>query len=182
MSEVSARGKAGPLFVLVVLVLVATLVVEGFLLLWPTFSRGGRPVRPEEAEAAIAAGPDRIESFGQAEAPIKIEFYAPLVLEWHQKTIGLLRKYDQQHPGRIRVTLMPMGRSECDTEMQKRGYTCAVIFVNGEDEFTLPSGKKVVLQKKPNTADSFYNSEDVIAVVEQLWKARGKQRRGGREG
>jgi len=164
-----ARRSAGPLFAAAVILLVAVLGVEGFILL-----RGGKPKasRPREAERAIASASNEIVTFGEAAAPIKVEFYAPLTLEWHQQTIGLLREYDEAHPGLIHVTLMPMGRSDCDQEMLKRGYTCAVIFINGQNEFALPDGRKVSLEKKPNTADSFYSSEDVITILDQLAKTR----------
>jgi len=163
-----APRKSNRLFLVVVIVLVAALAIEAALLLRP--KQAGRPATQDVAKRAeaIASGPNEIETFGQATAPIKIEFYAPLVLEWHKKTIGLLREYDQQHPRRILVKLMPMGNSACDEEMTKRGFTCAVIFVNGQHEFALPNGKKVDLQKKPNTEDSFYNSEDVTTVLDHL--------------
>jgi hypothetical protein len=63
---------------------------------------------------------------------------------------------------------MPMGNSECDQEMEKRGYSCAVLFINGKTEFTLPDGRDVMLEKKPNFADSFYNSEDAITIIDEL--------------
>jgi len=69
---------------------------------------------------------------------------------------------------------MPMGNSDCDTEMQKRGYACAVIFINGENEFALPDGRTVMLEKKPNTADSLYNSEDVITILDKLLEKRSQ--------
>ena len=160
MSE-TPKKKISPWFVMAVVVLLAAVAVEAVLI--------ARPKRPKEAEEAIKAGAgSQVETFGQASAPIKIEFYAPLVLAWHVKTIGLLREYDKQKPGRIYVKLMPMGNSECDAEMIQLGFACAVVFINGEHEFTLPNGKKVDLQKKPNTSDSFYNSEDVITVLDHL--------------
>jgi hypothetical protein len=163
MSE-PAKKQSSPLFLIVVVVLVAALGAEAFYLMRPKQV----VVRPDEAKAAIEEGPDKIEYFGDKSAPIKIEFYAPLALEWHQKTIGLLRDYDKKHPGRISVKLMPMGLGECDEEMVKRGFTCAVIFINGKHEFILPNGKKVDLQKKPNAGDeSFYNSEDVITIIDK---------------
>ncbi len=164
MSE-AVKKRSNPLFIVIVVVLVAALGVEGFYLTRPKQA----VARPDIAQRAIASGPDEIEYFGTEKAPIEIEFYAPLALEWHQKTIGLLRDYDKEHPGRIYVKLMPMGNGECDGEMVKRGFTCAVIFINGKHDFTLPDGKKVDLQKKPNAGDeSFYNSEDVITVIETL--------------
>ena len=156
--------KSNTAFVVIVVILVVALAVEGFVLLRP------KPKRPAEAQRAIAAGSNEIVTFGEKSAPVKIEFYAPLTLEWHQKTIGLLRAYDKAHPGRIYVALMPMGRSDCDQAVQKRGYTCAVIFVNGKTEFTLPGGKKVTLEKKPNSGDSLYNSEDVITIIAGMGK------------
>jgi hypothetical protein len=168
MSE-PAKKRSNPLFLLVVVVLVAALGAEAYLLTRPRPRKPAAPARPAEAAEAIASGPDQIEYFGDKSAPVKIEFYAPLALEWHQKTIGLLRGYDKEHPGRIYVKLMPMGNGECDEEMVKRGFTCAVIFINGKHEFTLPDGKKVSLQKKPNAGDqSFYNSEDVITIIEGM--------------
>jgi len=164
MTEIPRR-RSGLVFGGIVVVLVAALGIEGFLLLRPAAS----PARPREAEQAIKSGPTKMETFGDANAPTKIEFYAPLVLPWHQKTIGLLRQYDKAHPNRIFVKLMPMGNSEADQEMLKRGFTCAVIFINGEHEFTLPNGKQVDLQKKPNNGDaSFYNSEDVITILDKM--------------
>jgi hypothetical protein len=159
----SAPRRSSLLFTVAVAVLVAVLAAEAFLVLRP------KPARPPEAQRAIAEGSNEIVTFGQPSAPMKVELYAPLTLEWHQRTIELLRQYDQAHPGRIHVTLMPMGRSDCDTEMEKRGHTCATLFINGKTEFTLHSGKKVTLEKRPNAADSFYNSEDVITILDQLW-------------
>jgi len=157
------RRRGGLAFAIIVIVLVAALGAEAVLLL------RGKPGRPQEAQEAIARGSAApVETFGDSNAPIQIDFYAPLVLEWHQKTIGLLRDYDQKHPGRVHVKLMPMGNSDCDTEMQKRGFTCAVIFINGKKDFTLPDGKQVMLEKKPNWADAFYDSEDVITIIDQL--------------
>ncbi len=168
MSE-AAKKRSNPLFLVVVIVLVAALGAEGYMLTRPKRPAATTSNRPTEATEAIASGPDQIEYFGDKNAPIKIEFYAPLALEWHQKTIGLLRDYDKKHPGRISVKLMPMGNGECDEEMVKRGFTCAVIFINGKHEFTLPDGKKIDLQKKPNAGDeSFYNSEDVITLLDSM--------------
>jgi len=165
MSEsTSAPKKSSSLFLIVVVVLVAALGVEAFLLMRPKPKQ-----RPAEAQQAIAAGASqKVETFGESEAPIKVDFYAPLVLEWHRKTIGLLRQYDAEHPGRIYVRLMPMGQPECDAEIQGRGVTCAVIFINGENEFTLPDGRKVELYQRPNQSTSTYNSEDVIALLEEM--------------
>jgi hypothetical protein len=162
----SPKKKTSPLFVIAVVVLLAALAVEGVLL-------AKRPALTDPSDqgardAALAKSSKQVETFGEKSAPIKIEFYAIHVLEWHAKTIGLLREYDKQHPGRIYVELMPMGNSECDAEMISRGFACAVTFINGKHEFTLPNGKKVDLQKKPNTSDSFYNSEDVITVLDSL--------------
>ena len=161
----SRKGSSG-LFVLVVLVLVAALAVEGFILLRP------KPKRPAEAEAAIKSGSNQIVTFGGKSAPIKIELYAPLTLEWHKKTIGLLKEYDKTHPGQVFVTLMPMGRSDCDEAMQKRGHKCAVIFINGKEEFKLPSGQEVTLEQRPNADGSTYNSQDVITIIEGLVKGK----------
>jgi hypothetical protein len=169
MTSAQPARRASGLFISVVVVLLAALAVEAFVLL-----RSPKLVRPEEAQRAIASASNQVTTFGQRSAPIKIEFFAPLTLEWHQKTIGLLRQYDQAHPGRIHVTLMPMGNPDCNAQVEKRGYTCAVIFVNGKTEFALPSGKAVTFEKKPNTADSRYNSEDVITVVDQLWRQRSR--------
>jgi len=161
--EARPWGRSNLWFVIVVALLLSALATEGFVLL------RSRSVRPRAAGEAIkAARAAKVETFGDPAAPIKIELYAPLVLEWHQKTIGLLRQYDNDHPGRIHVKLMPMGNAECDKDMEKRGYTCAVLFINGETEFQLPNGKQVSLEKKPNFADSFYNSEDVITILDQL--------------
>jgi hypothetical protein len=169
MSESGRQRRRLPIFEIVVAVLVLALAAEGFVLLRP------KPKRPAEAQQAISAGQSqKVETFGEESAPIIIEFYAPLVLEWHQKTIGLLRKYSEEHPGRVFVKLMPMGQTECDAEMQERGYTCAVIMINGENEFKLPDGRKVELYQRPNQSTSTYNSEDVITILEGLSKGPSK--------
>jgi hypothetical protein len=159
----TGRGKRGsaPLFWVVVMVLVGALAVEGYLLLKPRL----KTERPAAAQAAIAEGPKEMETFGADSAAIQVKLYAPLALEWHQKTIGLLREYDKKHPGRIGVTLMPMGLKQCDEEMS---YSCAKVLINGENEFTLPDGRAVTLEKQPNTSFSSYNSEDVITIIEGL--------------
>jgi len=165
----SVKKKGGPLFLVVVIVLVAALGIEGYLLTRPK----PQPMeRLAVADEAIAAGErQQVETFGDPNAPMKIEFYAPLVLPWHQKTIGLLRAYNEEHPGRIYVTLMPMGQPECDAMIQARGHTCAVIFIDNQLEFVLPDGREVTLEKRPNEPTSSYNSEDVITVLEQLSQA-----------
>ena len=165
-----ARRGSGRVFGIVVGVLAAVLVAQGCYLLYLWLKPKPQVERPTEAQAAIAAGTSEnaTTTFGDPKAPIKIEFYAPLTLPWHQKTIGLLRDYDKQHPGRIFAKLMWIGNSEADAEMEKRGFTCAVIFINGQHQFKLPDGRSVDLQKKPNTADSFYNSEDVITILGQM--------------
>jgi hypothetical protein len=153
-------NRRSPLFTIVVIVLIAALAVEAFLLLRP------KPQRPAEAQQAVALGKNQqIETFGDLAAPIQIKFYGPLVLLWHQKTIGLLRQYNEDHPGRIHVTLMPMGLEQCDAEMD---YGCAKILVNGETDFTIPDGREVSLQKRPNQSTSAYNSQDVITILDQL--------------
>jgi hypothetical protein len=149
------------LFWAVVVVLVGALAVEGFLLLRPK----PRASRPAAARRAMASGPKEIETFGDPSAPVKVKLYAPLALEWHQKTIKLLQGYDREHPGQIHVTLMPMGLEECDEEM---GYSCAKVLVNGKNTFTLPDGREVTFEKQPNQEFSSYQSEDVITVLEQL--------------
>lgn len=179
MTETTATPrKSNVLFIIVVVVLIAALAVEGYLYLRPSKARakpqsGERPIKAQAAIVASTFSGQKIEEFGDSNAPILVEFYAPLVLEWHQKTIGLLRDYDKKHPGRIHVKLMPMGKSECDEEMTKRGYTCAVIFVNGKNDYTLPNGKKVELYQRPNEPDSTYNSEDVITIINEL-SVKGK--------
>lgn len=69
---------------------------------------------------------------------------------------------------------MPMGQAECDADMQKRGFTCAVIFINGKNDFTLPNGKKVELYQRPNQSTSTYNSEDVITILDQMANKTGR--------
>ena len=164
----NGRRKSNAAFIVIVVVLIGALGVEGFILTRPK----PKVDRPQEAQRAIAAASNNIETFGEKSAPTKIEFYAPLTLQWHQKTIGLLREYDKAHPGTIFVTLMPMGNSDCDSEMLKHGHKCAAILVNGKNEFTLPGGKTVTLQQRPNADGSTYNSEDVITIVEGM--AKGK--------
>jgi hypothetical protein len=162
----SAKKKSGPLFVVIVVLLVAALAVEGYLLTRP--KKQGM-ARLAVADEAIAAGErQEVETFGDPDAATKIEFYAPLVLPWHQETIRLLRAHDEQHPGRIEVTLMPMGQPECDETIQARGYTCAIILINGENRFTLPDGREVTLEKRPNEPTSGYNSADVITILEHM--------------
>ena len=173
MSENSPQKSGGKgLFLIVVIVLMAAIGVEAYLMLKPVPTKPGNP-RPDAARQAISNSSQEITTFGQSSAPIKVKFYAPLVLDWHQKTIGLLKDYDKAQPGRIFVTLMPMGNAKCDTEMQDLGYVCATILVNGENEFTLADGRKVALSKRPNEESSFYNSGDVIKVIDQL-SAKGK--------
>jgi len=163
MTQPPAPRRSNPIFPIIVLLLIVALAVEGYLLLRPK-----PPARPAEAQQAIAVGPEEIETFGNESAAIQIELYAPLVLPWHQQTIGLLRQYHEANPDRLHVTLMPMGRAECDAQMQELGYSCAVILINGEKSFTLPDGRQVSLEKRPNEPSSFYNSEDVVTILDQL--------------
>ncbi len=163
--------RSSPVFAIVIVVLVAALAVEAFLYLRPSASRV-----PKEARDAVAAGAaEPIETFGDPAAPIQIKFYAPLTLDWHVRTIGLLREYDEQKPGRIHVFLMPMGNPEADEEMRGKGFTCAAILINEKNEFTLPDGTAVILEKRPND-DSYstgsYRSEDVLTILDQMAPAK----------
>jgi len=159
--------RSSPIFAIVVVVLIAALAVEAFLYFGPHASRA-----PKEARGAIAAGAaEPIETFGAPSAPIEIKLYATLTLDWHVRTIGLLREYDEQKPGRIHVFLMPMGNPEADEEMRGKGFTCAAILINEKNEFTLPDGAAVTLEKRPKD-DSYstgsYRSEDVITILDQM--------------
>ena len=167
----ASRRGSSPVFLIVVVVLVAALGVEAFLYLRPSASRV-----PKEARDAVAAGAaEPIETFGTPSAPIEIKFYAPLTLPWHVRTAGLLREYDEKKPGRIHVFLMPMGNPEADEEMRGKGFTCAAILINEENEFTLPDGAAVTLEKRPND-DSYstgsYRSEDVLTILDQMAPAK----------
>jgi hypothetical protein len=165
------------LFIVVAVVLLAVLCAEAYLLL--RSRRTGGVWRPAEARAAMGRGPKKAETLGDPSAPVQVKLWAPLTLEWHQKTIALLREYESENPGRIHAEFMPMGAAECDTEMQNLGYVCATLLVNGENEFTLPDGREVTLTKRPNESYSFYNSADVITIIEQL---RAGPRSGGKVG
>jgi hypothetical protein len=173
MTETAPSGprpsprRSSPIFAIVVVILVAALAVEAFLYFGPHASRA-----PKEARDAIAAGAaEPITTFGDPSAPIQIKFYAPLTLPWHVRTAGLLREYDEQEPGRIHVFLMPMGNPEADEEMRGKEFTCAAILINEENEFTLPDGTAVILEKRP-TDDSYttgsYRSEDVLTILDQM--------------
>ncbi len=175
MSKTSPpRRRSSRLFAIIVAILIIAIAVEVSIIarggaLGPgalRLLRPGAARRPEAAQQAIAqAGAVKIETIGDPNSPLKLKFYAPLTLDWHQKTIGLLREYNEQHPGRIHVTLMPMGLKECDEEMN---YSCAVIYINEENEFTLPDGRQLTLEKRPNEPYSTYNSEDVLTILDQL--------------
>jgi hypothetical protein len=162
-----SRRSSNPVFTIVVIVLVAALAVEAFLYFRPSARRV-----PKVARGAIAAGAaEPITTFGDASAPIQIKFYAPLTLPWHVRTAGLLREYDEQHPGRIHVFLMPMGNPDADREMRAKGHSCAAILINEKNEFTLPDGTAVTLGERP-TDESWstgsYRSEDVITILDQM--------------
>jgi len=152
VSEKPRKGRSGVIFGVAVAALLVILGAEAVLFMGASgknrTAAPGKITRLKEADEAInASAAAKIETFGDPEAKIQIEFYAPLPLAWHQKTIGLLRDYDKKHPGRIHVTLLPMGNSEADTKMEKRGFTCAVIMINGEYQFTLPDGREVELHR-----------------------------------
>jgi hypothetical protein len=174
MSANQSTPKSGSsaLFYIVVVVLLAIIGYQVYV--WQQAPKQVKPVqRPEAARNAIKNADQTITTFGASSAPIKIKFYAPLALDWHKKTIGLLRDYNKKNPGVIFVTLMPMGNSKCDDEMNAKGYPCATILINDLNDFTLPKGRKVTLTKRPNTkADSFYNSEDVITIIDQMSKKK----------
>jgi hypothetical protein len=162
----SRRGSS-PVFAVVVIVLVVALGVEAFVYFRPSASR----VPPEARQAVAAGATEPIETFGDASAPIEIKFYAPLTLEWHVRTIGLLREYDEKYPGRIYVHLMPMGNPAADEEMRGKEFSCAAILINEENEFTLPDGAAVTLEKRPRDesySTGSYRSEDVITILDQM--------------
>ncbi len=162
MTGTTRAGKRSSLgFTIAVVVLIAALAVEAFI-----YFRPRRNQAPPEAREAIAQGASlRVETFGDQSATVEITLYAPLTLAWHEKTIDLLRNYNEEHPGRIHVTLMPKGLAECDEEMD---YSCAVLLINGESEFTLPDGREVLLEKRPNESYSTYDSEDVVTILDAL--------------
>ena len=105
---------------------------------------------------------------GSPEAKVLVKLLAPLQHECHQKTVELLKELAAREPERVRVQVFDMADREGmgRKEMLRERTMCATVLVNNRYEFTLGE-RKVVLSHKPNEPKSTYNSEDVIAVVEQ---------------
>jgi hypothetical protein len=124
----------------------------------------GEMIRPGEGAA---------EDLGKPTAKILVKMLAPLATDCHQKTAQLLREIAAREPDRVRVQIFDMKTPAGRQEMSRERLNCASVLVNNRLQFTLdtPTGeRKVLFQHRPNEANSAYNSEDVITVVEQELK------------
>jgi hypothetical protein len=123
---------------------------------------------------------------GSPEAKVLVKFFAPLAPQCHQDTAKLLRELAAREPERVRVQIFDMTQPAARAEMRRERLGCATVLVNNRLNFRLGAGdgsRAVSFSHRPNVPRSSYNSEDVIAVVEQelarLYpeqeKARGEQ-------
>ncbi len=119
----------------------------------------------------VNPGEGAVVDLGSPEAKVLVKMFAPLRPACHQKTVELLNDLAAREPERVRVQLFDMARGpRARREMRREGVNCATVLVNNRMKFTLEGeegARKVVLSHMPNEERSTYNSEDVIAVVEQ---------------
>jgi len=130
----------------------------------PTVIGRGEMIRPGEGAA---------EDLGKPTAKILVKLLAPLATDCHQKTAQLLRDLAAREPDRVRLQIFDMRTPAGRQEMSRERLSCASVLVNNRFQFTVgtPTGeRKVLFQHRPNDANSAYNSEDVITVVEQELK------------
>jgi len=107
---------------------------------------------------------------GSPQAKVLVKMLAPLAPACHQDTARVLRELAAREPERVRVQIFdlsdPAGRQEANRER----LHCATVLVNNRYQFTLSGAgepREVQLYRRPNYPNSNYNSQDVIAVVEQ---------------
>lgn len=119
----------------------------------------------------VNPGEEASVDIGSPEAKVLVKMYAPRGPACHQKTVELLKDLAAREPERVRVQIFDMARGPRGrAEMRRERIQCATVLVNNRMEFTLEGdegAREVVLSHKPNEERSTYNSEDVIAVVEQ---------------
>ncbi len=121
----------------------------------------GELVNPGEGAAA---------DLGARDAKVLVKMFAPMGYECHRKTADLLEELAERDGERVRVQIFNMTEPAGRREMQRERIHCATVLVNNRFMFTVGGtgeGRRVVLSRKPNEAQSTYNSEDVIAVAEQ---------------
>jgi hypothetical protein len=107
---------------------------------------------------------------GSPEARVLVKVFAPMHTECHRETATLLEELAGREPERIRVQVFDMQTKAGRKEMQSERLQCATVLVNNRLYFTLSDGeteRKVAFHHRPNTPQSTYRSEDVVAVVEQ---------------
>jgi hypothetical protein len=107
---------------------------------------------------------------GSAEAKILVKMFAPLAPECHRTTADLLKELAEREPERVRVQIFNMMTRPGQAEMRRERLRCATVLVNNRYEFTLqtPDGpREVAFHHRPNGPKASYNSEDVIALVDQ---------------
>jgi len=111
---------------------------------------------------------------GSPNAKVKVQAFVVTSAECHQKTVDLLKKVAQSDPDRVYVEIYELHSPAASQVMASKGVTCATVFVNDRDKYTINrGGQKVEIEmtKKPNDPGSSYNSEDVPLVIDQQLKA-----------
>ena len=107
---------------------------------------------------------------GSPEAKILVKMFAPLSPECHRKTAELLKELAGRETERVRVQIFDMMAPAGREEMARERLQCATVLVNNRYRLTLvtPDGpREVAFHHRPNGPRASYNSEDVVAAVEQ---------------
>jgi hypothetical protein len=146
----------------------------------PTILGRGEFINPAQKQTTIRAVQGRgwtstvaapaFKDVGSPEARVLVKMFAPMNTECHRETATLLEELAGREPDRVRVQIFDMQTKAGRKEMQRERLQCATVLVNNRLHFTLSDGeteRKVAFHHRPNTPQSTYRSEGVVAVVEQ---------------
>lgn len=107
---------------------------------------------------------------GSPQAKVLVKMLVPLAPACHQETARLLRELAARELQGVRVQIFDQSGAAGRQESNRERLHCATVLVNNRYQFTLSGAeepREVQLYRRPNYPSSTYNSQDVIAVVEQ---------------
>ncbi len=112
--------------------------------------------------------------YGPQDAKVKVVAILP-PSGCQMPNLRILREIARAEPKRVRVEIYGMGSEKAQEVARQYGASCASIFINGKNAFTVKTGGKVrnvVFKQSPG---GYYQSTDLIEVIhEELQKAYGE--------
>lgn len=112
--------------------------------------------------------------YGPEDAKVKVVAILP-PSSCQMPNLRILREIAKAEPKRVRIEIYGMGSPKAQEVAKQYGATCASIFINGKNEFTIKTDGKARSIAFKQSPGGYYQSTDLIEVIhEELRKAYGK--------